>query len=73
MANSAERKRKAMMKAKLAKKAAMHANGEKSRYHKRVEARLRGEPMATRTVMPWWYGEFSRVFSGINKPQAVAS
>lgn len=65
MANSEERKRKAMIKAKLAKKTAMHENGERSRYFTRVQARLRGEPMSTRAVMPWWYAEFSRVFSGL--------
>lgn len=71
MANSVDRKRKEMMKAKLAKKAAMHANGEKSRYFKRVQARMRGEPMAPRLVMPWWYGEFSRVFAGLNRTQVA--
>lgn len=67
MANSVERKRKEMVKAKLAKKAAMYANGEKSRYYKRVQARMRGEPMATRVNMPWWYAEFSRVFAGLSR------
>ena len=71
MANSADRKHKEMMKAKLAKKAAMHANGEKSRYFRRVQARLRGEPMATRPVMPWYYTEFSRVFAGLNRAQVA--
>ena len=66
------KRRQEQLKAKAAKRSAMFQPGHESKYAKRVESRLRGEPMATRPIMPWWYGEFSRVFAGIGRTQASA-
>lgn len=54
--SSADKRRKEQQKARAAKKAAMFENGEKSRYWKRREARMRGDPMADRSGerAPWW-------------------
>lgn len=72
MANVMERRRKAQQKAKALKRLQMAEPGYESRYHKRKEARARGEPMATRTVMPWWFTEFSAIFNRI-RPEVSAA
>jgi hypothetical protein len=74
--NNNQKRRAELQKAKAAKKQAMAESGGKSTYAKRRAARFNGAPMSTRTVMPWWFVEFSRVFASLRpeeRPLAQAA
>lgn len=58
------KKMKERAKRKAEKAAAMKAPGFKPRYAQRFQARLRGEPMAARPVMPRWYASGMRALTG---------
>lgn len=59
------KRRQEQAKARSAKRASMFTPGNKSRYAQRVQARLRGEPMATRPVMPWHYESVMRAVNAL--------
>lgn len=57
------KRRQEQAKSRTIKRAAMFQPGKKSKYAQRVQARLRGEPKATRQIMSWYYDAVMRSFS----------